>query len=430
METGMWSPRANAWYKNFLIDLKVTIPKEHYDRCISEDDEIGCFSQDSNEFSQGTKQSGIDERGDTRDGIYQVEDQQPSKTDTNKWNGEEPETCFLAYNLRKEIEQTKLRKSWGCFTNIFNEKGRQKQCMYRRELANYFPLFNRTHPESPFRYYVSLFAGKYPKPLAKGSILSWRLRYNIYASGPFGGSSEEDSQPSSECATDVAVIHLGEIHIYLNIERHHHQPLYTNLCFFFDPYLLEDINVKMDHAAMLDDFKIFTANPREEDIRYQVKQCAMIFKQELCNPKFTEQLYLPIDHSRFESINESVEDFKLRQENLQLAIEIVNGKFEDKGNKKDHSLQDVKLSGDEIKETSFLSCRCPQTDDGSQNGENWINNIDYTKHKLVLCNLMFTIKCNRSCRPAPLKDTVWLDFNRILVETLQIVAGSSVDYEL
>lgn len=217
-----------------------------------------------------------------------------------------------------------IRKSWGNFINIFDGQGKQKICIGRSELSNYLTLtIIGTEPKTTFQFIVTLFTGNYPKPLFR-SNWSWRMRWNMFVAGidqdiletiettyNDGIDFEMKDNPSSTGVYnkgDLKLLHLGEIHIYFHIERDNHCPIYQNLCFFFDPVLLNYCQ-KLTHGNR---------------IKTILDQVALTLRYQLSLPKFVSQLYFPVKKMRFEAQDQTVDYFELRQKDLQAAILIAN----------------------------------------------------------------------------------------------------------
>lgn len=233
-----------------------------------------------------------------------------SEQNDDNWSVQE-DKFFTVHRLSSS--NVEYRKSWGNFVNVFDEQGKQKNFICLKQLSNYLLLDNYSDCNSPLMFYATLFTGNYPKPLYNGSGTSWRMRFNMFVSGievddvNDGASRDPDHEDNDEDNVEN-VLHLGELHLYFHVERGHQQPLYQNLCFFYDKTLL----------------KLATMG---ETIKRQLEQCAQQLKNELSYSKFIEQLYFPIDKCRFKAVDNSVDYFDLRQQDLQAAIQIANEKL-------------------------------------------------------------------------------------------------------
>lgn len=238
-------------------------------------------------------------------------------------DGKEHLEVFALSTSRRGVE-TQFRKSWGNFTNIFDEQGRQKSCIWRSELSNYMPLHTCTPighscQQQEITFLASLFTGNYPKPLFR-SNWSWRMRWNVFVAGvdedvlvklqstPDGKKEAKENCPGGHGDTDdEKVLHMGEMHLYLHVERGHQQPVYQNLCFFFDPSLVSLVK-----------------SMPEGRVSRTLEKVAAHLKQQMSMGKFVSQLYFPIEKSRFSAVDQSVLYFELRQRDLQVAITIAN----------------------------------------------------------------------------------------------------------
>lgn len=220
-------------------------------------------------------------------------------------NPDSKQELFTVHRLNSNNIESRFRKSWGNFINIFDEQGKQKNFISHKQLSNYLLLENFSDNSTSMIFYATLFTGNYPKPLYNGSGTSWRMRYNVFVSG-----LSNEQQPKLDDMYDLEenILHLGELHLYFHVERGSHEPLYQNLCFFYDRSLV----------------KLATTS---EILSHELKACAGLLKRELSFPMFIEQFYFPIDKSRFKAVDNMVDYFDLRQQDLKAAIRIANEKM-------------------------------------------------------------------------------------------------------
>ncbi|KAH7645951.1 uncharacterized protein LOC124498885 [Dermatophagoides farinae] len=234
----------------------------------------------------------IDEEDDDDDmsGQQSIEGQTPTWNNTDKMVNRN-------HNL--------FLKSWGNFVNLYDDQGREKLFIHRDELRNYIILNNFDNCHSPYSLMASLFPrGNYPKPLYSGTGSSWRMRYNIFAMGVLN--------PDKLMINDEDVIHLGELHLYFHIEPCRKEPIYQNLCFFFDQSL-----IRLLHS-------------NEQRCTSSLRECIDHLRQELAGALFVEQIFFPITRDRFQSIlGKTVDYFQLRQRDLYAAIDLMISQQQD-----------------------------------------------------------------------------------------------------
>lgn len=221
---------------------------------------------------------------------------------------------------RRGMEE-QFPKVWGNFTNVFDKDGRQKFVIYRSKLSNYMQLHNiesDTEKESSqaqsITFLASLFTGNYPKPLTQ-SIWSWRMRWNVFVAGideqllaDLDSTCKEtiEEKEVTCLSKDSKVLHFGEIHLYLHVERGQELPTYQNLCFFYNSNVVSFIKGSRGKISVA-----------MEDV-------ALKLKNQLSKAEFVAQLYFPVEATRFSAVDQSVQTFELCQQDLQAAIAIVN----------------------------------------------------------------------------------------------------------
>ncbi|XP_075678287.1 uncharacterized protein LOC142645593 [Dermatophagoides pteronyssinus] len=213
---------------------------------------------------------------------------QTSTWNTDKWSNRN-------HNL--------FRKSWGNFVNLYDDQGKEKLFIRRDELRNYLILTNFDDRHSPYIFMASLFPrGNYPKPLYSGTGSSWRMRFNIFATGVLNPDKSNDED----------IIHLGELHLYFHIEPCRKEPIYQDLCFFFDQSLIRFLH------------------SNEQRYTSSLRECVDHLRQELSGALFVEQIFFPIYRDRFSNIwGKTVDYFQLRQRDLYAAIDLMIGQQQD-----------------------------------------------------------------------------------------------------
>lgn len=240
------------------------------------------------------------------------------------------------HKLHISKQDNRFRKSWGNFVNIFDEQGEQKLLLSRTELRNYIVLANHAQPESGLSFYASLFPGNYPKPLYNSATSGWRMRYNFFVGNLFNATTTTDAYhirlsgdgQSAGDQNDEILLHLGELHIYFNVEHKRKKPVYQNLCFFFDNNLASNfLNKKLYKKGA--QFKpighLFEDHTFVSRLQARLKECSLQLRHELVSPAFIEQLFFPMHSSRLHSPDPSTSAyFDLRQQDLQTALDIFN----------------------------------------------------------------------------------------------------------
>lgn len=215
-----------------------------------------------------------------------------------------------------KLLKNRAGKSWGNFINYYDNQGRQCLAINVKQLTNYFVLNNFDQPNSPFRFYASLFAnGNYPKPLYSYHEC-WRMRYNIFASGICGTDSKQGSEILNNIVIDNnQIYHIGELHLYLVVKRNNYstldnksQSVYQNLYFFFND-LLKEVT--------------------EPTLKQSLIDCANQLRLELSCSTFIEQLLFPVERERFNMVDQTVDYFMLRQQDLAATIMINKYGYDD-----------------------------------------------------------------------------------------------------